>query len=729
MLKTLRALLVPLSVVLTSAAHAAVFIIPDDAELVRRSAAVAIGTVERTSVFTTGDGRIFTRIEYAVEQALKGSIVAGQTVEVIQEGGLLADRFAVVSGMPNWVVGSRSLVFLDREAGHWQTHDMTLGKFDYVRDANGRTFLVRGVGSDDIVGWNSSGARHDEQARDPLKFVRFILATVAGADVEEDALVHRPGSFSLDVASPTAAKPSRKAAAAGRQLIANSHYPPSAYLMAPLRWDLFDRGGSARFFVSNTQPGYDTIGAAQRALAAWTNDPNSNISYAYAGTNSAGFVEDGINTIVYNQASGVPSGAIAYSKAYGGGQHTFKGETFYSITEGDVIVRSGLSLSQAAFDEMVAHELGHTLGFRHSNEGTPSSNDAVMYYSISGRYGASLAPWDQEAASHVYGTGTVTPPPPPPPPSGGSDPGNPAFYFGDYNGDGRSDVLWRNAATGQNYIYLLNGATILQSAQINVEPDLSWRIVGVGDFDGDRRSDILWRNFSTGANYLYFMNGTVISSRRALGSAELSWRVVGVGDFNADGVSDILWRNSSSGQNWIYLMSAGNISVSAQLNVEADPNWRIVATGDFDGDRRDDIFWRNVASGQNYIYFVNGTTISRAAAVNVEPDLNWRVVASGDYNGDGRDDIFWRHFGTGRNVIFLMNGSSIASSGVVSTEPDLNWRIEGSGDFNADGRADVFWRNRSSGVNWLYLMNGVSIATSARLDQVPDQNWQVVPGD
>jgi hypothetical protein len=38
----------------------------------------------------------------------------------------------------------------------------------------------------------------------------------------------------------------------------------------------------------------------------------------------------------------------------------------------------------------------------------------------------------------------------------------------------------------------------------------SWRIVQVGDFDGDGKSDILWRNSSTGDNYLYPMDGTTI---------------------------------------------------------------------------------------------------------------------------------------------------------------------------------------------------------------------------
>ena len=89
--------------------------------------------------------------------------------------------------------------------------------------------------------------------------------------------------------------------------------PPSSYTQGAFRWDLFDKGGSVTFRVSGTQPGFNGIDTAQRALAAWTNDSASNVSYLYGGTSSNAFVKDGNNTILYNSATDVPSGAIATS--------------------------------------------------------------------------------------------------------------------------------------------------------------------------------------------------------------------------------------------------------------------------------------------------------------------------------------------------------------------------------------------------------------------------------
>ncbi|MDH3512962.1 MAG: hypothetical protein OER85_19145, partial [Gammaproteobacteria bacterium] len=48
---------------------------------------------------------------------------------------------------------------------------------------------------------------------------------------------------------------------------------------------------------------------------------------------------------------------------------------------------------------------------------------------------------------------------------------------GDYNGDGKADILWRNESTGQNWMYLMNGATIESSKGVNTVNGTQWQIV------------------------------------------------------------------------------------------------------------------------------------------------------------------------------------------------------------------------------------------------------------
>jgi hypothetical protein len=82
---------------------------------------------------------------------------------------------------------------------------------------------------------------------------------------------------------------------------------------------------------------------------------------------------------------------------------------------------------------------------------------------------------------------------------------------GDFNGDGRADILWHNATTGENYLFPMNGTAVLAGeGAIRAMPSVNWNVAAVGDFNGDGKADILWRNTVTGDNYLYPMNGTAV---------------------------------------------------------------------------------------------------------------------------------------------------------------------------------------------------------------------------
>ena len=57
-------------------------------------------------------------------------------------------------------------------------------------------------------------------------------------------------------------------------------------------------------------------------------------------------------------------------------------------------------------------------------------------------------------------------------------------------------------------MWLMNGTQIVVGGQVGTtDPD--WQIVGSGDYNGDGRADILWRH-SSGTTYMWLMNGTQI---------------------------------------------------------------------------------------------------------------------------------------------------------------------------------------------------------------------------
>ena len=80
----------------------------------------------------------------------------------------------------------------------------------------------------------------------------------------------------------------------------------------------------------------------------------------------------------------------------------------------------------------------------------------------------------------------------------------------------------------------LNAATI---------SDALWSLAGVGDLTGDGTSDVLWYNVATGrADVWKIANGQWAGSVD-LGSHPAGWQPVGYGDLNGDGTGDLVWYN------------------------------------------------------------------------------------------------------------------------------------------------------------------------------------------
>jgi hypothetical protein len=302
----------------------------------------------------------------------------------------------------------------------------------------------------------------------------------------------------------------------------------------------------------------------------------------------------------------------------------------------------------------------------------------------------------------------------------------PVTTLGDLNGDGNADIVWRNLSTGENFLWLMNGASLAGTNPLPQISDASWQIVGIGDFDGDGKADILWHNRVTGDNYLWLMNGSQITASGYLPNVgNLNWQIVGVGDFNGDGKADILWRNTSTGENYLWLMNGLSLLNNGPLPTIADQHWQVAGVADFNNDGKADILWRNVSTGENYMWLMNGLSLASSGSLPQIADLSWQVDGVGKFSGANNGaGILWRRNSTGEIYMWLMNGTSIASSGPLPTIADLSWQIVGVGDLDGDGTADILWRNGSTGDNYLWLMNGLTLTSGSSLPAV-NLSWQL----
>ena len=214
---------------------------------------------------------------------------------------------------------------------------------------------------------------------------------------------------------------------------------------------------------------------------------------------------------------------------------------------------------------------------------------------------------------------------------------------GDFDGDGNTDLLWRyyeaGVGSGTTIIWYMNGTTVSSQGYPYQVSDIDWRIDRTGDFNGDGKTDILWRYYGGGGGQgtiiIWCMDGAnVIDQIYPPQVLDTDWKIDGIGDFDGDGRADLLWRyyatGAGSGTTIIWYMDGSTIIGQDRPYLISDTDWRIDGIGDFDGDGKADIVWRyygtGAGSGTTIIWYMDGATITGQDRPYRVSDLNWRIV-------------------------------------------------------------------------------------------------------
>jgi hypothetical protein len=348
--------------------------------------------------------------DYRVEilRLLKGNDLGnspGAEIVVRQLGGVNAEGRAMkIWGLTRLGVGDRALLFLvPRPDGTYGVNQLILGAFREV-EVSGERVAVRDLEA-------ASELRADASGK---------LASVAGGDRPRDV-----EGFSQWIAQRVE-KRFRPA-----DYFRDGLVLPKFNLFAdsfcgdgrPIRWFEFDTGGSVSFTSNSSgQPGLADGGVSeiQAALAAWTNDPGSPISYLYGGSTASTSTN---NNIVFEDPDGTIAGSFSCASggvvAVGGPSYfcalqMHSGQTYHPTASAGVTTQNGIGCLFAGAagitlaKEMFAHELGHTLGLDHTAVPGSLMNPTLHNPSI----GATLSFDEVAAVASVYGS--VGPPPPPP---------------------------------------------------------------------------------------------------------------------------------------------------------------------------------------------------------------------------------------------------------------------------------------------------------------------------
>src|SRR5262249_20075297 len=154
---------------------------------------------------------------------------------------------------------------------------------------------------------------------------------------------------------------------------------------------------------------------------------------------------------------------------------------------------------------------------------------------------------------------------------------------GDFNGDGKSDIVWQNT-DGLPVIWLMNGTTMLGGAVLpNSGP--SWHAIGTSDFNGDGKADIIWQN-DDGSPFIWEMNGASLIGAFGLPNPGPTWHIKDDGpippDPSAPGAQQPALRLSApDAASAVAMRSAPDASIGSPPQLAATgPNLTGVASSD-----------------------------------------------------------------------------------------------------------------------------------------------------
>lgn len=278
------------------------------------------------------------------------------------------------------------------------------------------------------------------------------------------------------------------------------------------------------------------------------------------------------------------------------------------------------------------------------------------------------------------------------------------YLTGDFNGDGQSETLIRDNRQVRVLTAKLEWprwcSAVNLRTWLEVPSEQEGALSYPGDFNGDGRDDLLFYQPQGGSWSIALSEGDQFAAPQCwlAGWAKGAGWEVFVGDFDGDGWDDLLvfnqhddsWQMARNTRGQGFLPQPAGFFGLAETSLQR-------AVGDVNGDQIDDLIIYNTNAGSVQVALVNNLKIS-PPRVWLSGGEKFGELIAGDFNGDGRCDLLlctprsgiWSAANSdGRSFIPRPHAYGPWAAGVK--------RIGKVGDYDGNGKSDLASLEENSG--------------------------------
>jgi hypothetical protein len=241
------------------------------------------------------------------------------------------------------------------------------------------------------------------------------------------------------------------------------------------------------------------------------------------------------------------------------------------------------------------------------------------------------------------------------------------YGLADFDGSGSADLLWRDLHSGRLAVWIMNGTTVAADRTLTAAglPDED-QVNAIGDFNGDGKADLLIQNMNDNSTYVWLNGGPAIDMARGTVprtslqiDSDRQWEVVATGDFDGDGRSDILWHDRLYEEWFIWRMKGTQVTQS--WSVADRMTTGVLGVVDIDGDGKAEV----VVTTANGISAVKLYPTETWMGIWNQPSGDWQYVGGGFFGRPAgkptvTSGLLWRNRRTGDLDVWYLDRTGAA---------------------------------------------------------------------